>query len=222
MDQLRISSQQHSNKTHQNHHALHTVRTQVSENIAQIRFLEQLVLDHRSLDQESYNKLLHDVIHLNRSLSKIKTNYRDHHTHASTIFEELDDKYLEFHDRIKKNDNRLMRLEVFMLNKTLNECQKSNSELHQDMKLTDYEQKISQLEKVSREYEGKIRHIDRGLYHLSKNVGEKERVMEKLMQKMENFTNKLSNFDIIQEEVSNFVHHLPPGKITQDLSILHV
>ena len=70
----------------------------------------------------------------------------DHSSHATDLFVDINEKVSEFTSTIKYTDDRLTRLELKMVNESLNQCSKGNKDLKQDMKLSDFSRNIEGLD----------------------------------------------------------------------------
>lgn len=97
-----------------------------------LRFLENNLIDAKATHQTNYILTNNQLSRLNDTVTKTRKMVTDHNERASQVFQDVKEKLVDYNVKIQHNTDRLTSVEVKVMNVSLVNCEKSNTDLTQD------------------------------------------------------------------------------------------
>ena len=107
-----------------------------------ISTVETQLQDHQSHTKLRHNKVSYSLTKINDTVVAMQQWMEEHRSKASNVFQNVDQELEAFREQTQSISDRLLQVEVKVLNVSLQKCQKTNSDLHQDMKMSDFSNEL--------------------------------------------------------------------------------
>ena len=104
-----------------------------------IELLEKVIHEHKHEQSQLHDLNKMKLARMNNSIARFHKSFQDHHMEAEYVFDFIDETFKEFDRRISDNDNRLLRVEVRVLNASLIQCEKNGADSLQDKQIGNLE-----------------------------------------------------------------------------------
>ena len=118
-----------------NQYDIEMANTLIESHQRRIELLEKIIHEHKHEQSQLHDLNKMKLSRMNNSISRFYKSFQDHHMEATDVFDFIDEKFEEFNQRIDANDNRLLRVEVRVLNASLNQCEKTNMDSNQEKEI---------------------------------------------------------------------------------------
>ncbi|KAK3088877.1 hypothetical protein FSP39_024886 [Pinctada imbricata] len=227
LDQWRTASADIVNSTQLNQQQIQGLTRMILNNTNHLSDLEWKVTNVNSLSYQQFNVLRMHVIQLNNTVQDIKEDlqkrkkvqghhHQNHHrnnlgnhlppqTNLDVILSRLDDIGLQ----IVFNENRISKLEIQILNRTLSECQKFNNDRHQDDRILFLERNKRTLEEKIAKTNEIIKRLDHGVYRVYSMARNHTDMLSTVFKDLGRFATYVPLIISSQGEIDNFRLHLP-------------
>ena len=131
-------------------------------------------------------------------------NYQNSHGDVMTKMEELS-------LQIVYNENRIGKLENKVLNQSLFECKKTNTDLFQDSRLHRMDQDLAKMRHKAGVVEEVVRRVDRSMYRIHANTKNNTHVINKLSSVVSMWDVYFPVIQLLRQEVDNLLSQVPTG-----------
>ncbi len=144
LEQLHLTSHVYFNTSSQNQQEIALLAPVLEAHNQRLLGLENLVEQYRAAYEGTREHTQYHLHRLNNTLHTFYKSFNSHHTSATTELTDVDAKLGSLEDDAKRLDDRLLRVEVVMLNSSLAHCQKGSQDLEQDIALAEINKKLGQ------------------------------------------------------------------------------
>ncbi|XP_060065722.1 angiopoietin-2-like [Ylistrum balloti] len=231
LDQWKMASTDIVNSTQINQHQINSLTNMILNNTNHVRDVEWKVADVQSLGYQQFNLLRMYVIQLNNSVQDMKetmSNLRKTQQQQVKVNSELPRQTidnvlhpdLEHLDTLKSrvedlslqiiyNENRISKLEIQVLNESLYECRKYNTDNDQDAKITQVKQEVSKLIETEVMVKEMLKRLDRGLFRVHLTNNNQSDVIKDIVREIQHLSSNVTVVNELEQEVDHVKFMLP-------------
>lgn len=233
LDQWKMTSSGIINSTQFNHHQITTLSNMIVNNTNYLHNLEWKLTNIQSLGYQQFHLLRMHIIKLNNTVQDMKEEINKWHknghgtpnqnsqtnpvTMTTKNLDTLTSRVEDLALQIIYNENRIAKLEIKVLNESLLQCKKENTDIYQDSKILQVQKDVHKLAEGGMLAKNLIRNLDQAFYRLhTTNVNQSETIAT-LIKDTQTLGKYLPVIIDIQREIINYKFQLPKGKVSNIL-----
>ncbi|CAC5367351.1 Ryncolin-2,Ryncolin-4,Ficolin-1,Techylectin-5A,Ficolin-1-A,Ficolin-2,Ryncolin-1,Tenascin-R,Ryncolin-3,Ficolin-1-B [Mytilus coruscus] len=226
MDQWRMASGQLINSTQVNQQHIAGLTSMIFNNTNFLRELDMKISHAQSLSYQQFSLLRIHIIQLNNTVQDMKEEWnrkgrnkntqhipppvyvhtiQNDHQNTGTLLSRIEDIALQ----VVYNENRIAKMELKILNESLLECKKVNTDLYQDARMMQIENSVVKMSEASHMVKEILNQVQRDLYQeyaINKNQSDVINVIIRDINKIDHIFPQITS---IQHQINFFQFMLP-------------